>query len=57
MLCAKVMHFKKIHCDLSSESQIEFQLGARKTDILLIASRFVRYPFLITWKSLNEKLF
>ena len=48
MLCAKVMHFKKIHCDLSSESQIEFQLSARKTDILLIASRFVRYLFLIT---------
>ena len=37
------MQFKKIHCDLSSESQIEFQHSARKTDILLIASRFVRY--------------
>jgi len=48
MLCAKVMQFKNIHCDLSSKSQIEFQLSARKTDILLIASRFVRYLFFIT---------
>jgi len=48
MLCAKVMQFKKIHCDLSSESQIEFQLSARKTDIFLIASRFMRYLFVIT---------
>ena len=37
------MQLKKIHCDLSSESQIEFQLSAQKTNILLIASRFVRY--------------
>ena len=42
------MQFKNIHCDLSSESQIEFKLSAGKTDILLIASRFVRHLFLIT---------
>ena len=39
------MQFKKFHCDLSSESQIEFKPSARKTDILLIASRFVRIFF------------